>query len=723
MRRRIGVITVCAGLALVVAMVRLLAPVPLEVLDRKLLDFRYLVRGPLAPSSHVVIVGIDEASLAEIGRWPWPRARLAQLIDRLHDAGVRAIGLDIVLDEPATSVDRAELETALAAKPHRTAEELRRALHAELDDDAQLATALRGAGDVVLAHFFEFGGTPAAQLATTPLPEMTVMLAGGATLATTPALRHGTKVRVPIPVLAAATAGTGHINFAPDPDGSYRRVPIGIGAGDRLVPSLGLELLRVYLGEGAARATITPAGVTVARIGDHELPVDGAGQLWLDFLGPPGTIPQVSAAAVLAGRVPADVLAGRIALVGFTAMGFDEVPTPFAAVSPGVELQATVLDNVLEGRALRRPWWLVPLEAAAVIALGVLVGAALRWLPGAWGGIGAAVLALGYLVVTQTLFTTAGLALGGIYAAGGVLLATIGGAVYRSVVEEGEKRKIRDAFQHYVNPEIAEMIAEEPGRLRLGGERRAITVLFSDIRGFTGMAERLPPETLGELLNQYLEAMTDIVFTHGGLLDKYIGDAVMAFWGAPADTPDHAARCCEAALDMRAALERLNQGWHAAGLPQIEIRIGINSGDAIVGNFGSSRRFSYTAVGDDVNLASRLEQLNKGYGTSVLISSSTRRAIGDAFVCREIDHTLVKGRAQRVTVYELLCRRRDDAGGRVAERAAAYDDALDACRREAWAEAQSRLEALAAADPDDGVVTLQLARSREERPAARERSA
>ena len=232
-----------------------------------------------------------------------------------------------------------------------------------------------------------------------------------------------------------------------------------------------------------------------------------------------------------------------------------------------------------------------------------------------WGGIGAAVLALGYLVVTQTLFTTAGLALGGIYAAGGVLLATIGGAVYRSVVEEGEKRKIRDAFQHYVNPEIAEMIAEEPGRLRLGGERRPITVLFSDIRGFTGMAERLPPETLGELLNQYLEAMTDIVFTHGGLLDKYIGDAVMAFWGAPADTPDHAARCCEAALDMRAALERLNQGWHAAGLPQIEIRIGINSGDAIVGNFGSSRRFSYTAVGDDVNLASRLEQLNKGYGT------------------------------------------------------------------------------------------------------------
>jgi adenylate cyclase len=723
MPRRIGVIGVCVGLALLVAAVRLLAPVPLEVLDRKLLDFRYLVRGPLAPGPDVVIVGIDEASLAEIGRWPWPRARLAELIDRLHDAGVKGIGLDIVLDEPETSLDRSALETALVANPHRTAEDLRRALHAELDDDAKLATALRGAGDVVLAHFFEFGGSPAPQLTDAALPEMTVMLTGGATLDATPGLKHASTVRAPIAALASAAAGSGHINFAPDPDGSYRRVPVGIRAGDRLVPALGLELLRVHLGQGTPRATITPAGVAAARIGDHELPVDGAGQLWLNFLGPPKTIPQVSAAAVLAGRVPAALLAGRIALVGFTAMGFDEVPTPFAAVAPGVELQATVLDNVLQGRALRRPWWLVPLEAATVIGLGALVGAALRWLPGAWGGVGAAALALGYLALTQVLFSSASFAVGGIYAVGGIVLATVGGAVYRSVVEEGEKRKIRDAFQHYVNPEITELIAQEPGRLRLGGERRPITVLFSDIRGFTGMAERLAPETLGELLNQYLEAMTDVVFEHGGLLDKYIGDAVMAFWGAPADAPDHAIRCCDAALDMRAALERLNQGWREAGLPQIQIRIGINTGDAIVGNFGSSRRFSYTAVGDDVNLASRLEQLNNGYGTGVLISAWTRRAIGDGFVCREIDHTVVKGRAQRVTVYELLCRRRDDPDRRIADRAAAYDEALDACRREAWGEAERRLEVLAAADPDDGVVALALARCREGRPVARERSA
>ena len=210
-------------------------------------------------------------------------------------------------------------------------------------------------------------------------------------------------------------------------------------------------------------------------------------------------------------------------------------------------------------------------------------------------------------------------------------------------MEEGEKRKIRAAFRHYVNPEIADLIASVPSRLRLGGERRPISVLFSDIRGFTSIAERLPPETLGEMLGQYLEAMTEVVFAHGGLLDKYIGDAVMAFWGSPVPADDHAARCCRAALDMMAALDGLNQRWADAGLPRLGIRIGISSGDAIVGNFGSSRRFSYTAVGDTVNLGSRLERLNEEFGTDVLISDDTHAAIGDEFVCREVGRTAVKG--------------------------------------------------------------------------------
>jgi adenylate cyclase len=281
-----------------------------------------------------------------------------------------------------------------------------------------------------------------------------------------------------------------------------------------------------------------------------------------------------------------------------------------------------------------------------------------------------------------------------------------------SVVEEGEKREIRNAFRRYVNPEIADLLASEPSRLRLGGERRPITVFFSDIKGFTTLSERLPPDTLGDMLSRYLEAMTDVVFTHGGLLDKYIGDAVMAFWGAPVAVDDHAARCCRAALDMQASLARLNDTWEGEGLPRLVVRMGISTAEAVVGNFGSSRRFSYTAVGDGVNLASRLEHINEVYGTRILLAPETRRAIGSEFVCREIDHARVRGRTQSVTVYELMGRRADDADGVLSRRAALFAEALDAVRSSEWAEAQQILENLHEAYPQDGAAAQLLERCR-----------
>ena len=304
-------------------------------------------------------------------------------------------------------------------------------------------------------------------------------------------------------------------------------------------------------------------------------------------------------------------------------------------------------------------------------------------------------------MATQGLFVRNGLALGAVYPLAALVFATLAGAVYLSVVEEGEKRKVRDAFGRYVNTEIADLIASDPARLRLGGERRPITVLFSDIRGFTGLSERLPPDTLGEMLSRYLGEMTDVVFTRAGLLDKYIGDAVMAFWGAPMDAPDHAVRCCHAALDMQAGLERLNQGWQDAGLPRLVVRIGINTGEAIVGNFGSSRRFSYTAVGDVVNLASRIEHLNEDYDTRIMLTDATLAATGDAFVCREIAHVQVRGRAQAATVYELLGRRADDPDGALVRRAAAFEEAERVARDGGLADAIRRLEALSAAHPED----------------------
>ena len=260
------------------------------------------------------------------------------------------------------------------------------------------------------------------------------------------------------------------------------------------------------------------------------------------------------------------------------------------------------------------------------------------------------------------------------------------------------------------------MLAASPHRLRLGGERREITILFSDIRGFTSLSERLPPERLGELLNEYLGAMTDIVFRHQGLLDKYIGDAVMAFWGAPVPSPDDAARCCEAALDMVAALAILNARWRQAGPPLLEIGVGINTGEAVVGNFGSAARFSYTAVGDQVNLASRLEGVNKDYGTSVLVSESTRRAAGDEFVCREIDQVRVKGREQPVLVYELLGRTADDTDGVLARRAHGFEAALAAYRQGAFDAALTAIDDLLREHPDDRAALALRARCVEPAP-------
>jgi len=651
-------------------------------------------------------VAIGEPSLAEVGRWPWPRTRLAKLVERLSEAGVAVIGFDVVFDQPDPGVDLKALRAAAAAAPDRRARELLDLL----DNDEQLAAAFRTSGRVVLGHFFEFGTKPDAGIAEARFPELSAHTSGGANLGV---LREGTRFHANLPFLVDAASGAGHINFFPDADGGYRRAPMALRVGDRLAPALSLELLRRYGTGGPAIISFAPFGVASVRLGERSLPVDETGELWINYLGPPRTFPYFSAADVLAGRLAPGVLAGKIALVGLTAAGFDEVSTPFAPVAPGVEVHATILDNILRGRSLIRPRWLTPLEAGLVIFLGLVLGLAPRPFGSASGAVTAALIALAYAASTQHLFSTSGIVLSGVYPLGAVLFSTLGIAVFQAVSEEREKRTIREAFGHYLNPEVTELLVREPERLKLGGERREITILFSDIRGFTTISEELAPEALRELLNEYLGGMTDILFRHEGLLDKYIGDAVMAFWGAPVEVPDHAARCCRAALDMLAALPALHERWRARNWPPVHFGVGIDTGDAVVGNFGSATRFNYTAMGDHVNVASRLEGLNKLYGTRVLVSESTRLAIGDEFICREVDRVRVKGKMQPAGVAELLGRQEADRDGRLSRLADGFASALDAYRAQAWHEATARLERLAAEYPDDGPIGLYLERCRE----------
>jgi len=709
---RLGVPGVGVAIAVAVALVRLARPTPLELLDLKALDLRHVVRGALADSGAVVVAAIDEASLAELGRWPWPRHRLATLVDRLSAAGARAIGFDVIFDQPETTVELDALRAAADAAPARSAAELVRDVAAS-GDDTRLAAAFRASKRVVLGEFFEFGGAPDPALTDADVPEASARVARDANLSV---LRDATRLHASLPALRAAAAGGGHINFFPDGDGAYRRVPLVVRAGDRLAPALALEVARAA-GAGAPLVSAAAFGVAGVRLGARELPVDEAGELWIRFLGPPGTFRRISAADAIAGRLAPDAVAGKIVLVGFAAAGFDEVSTPFGAVVPGVDVQATVLDGVLTGRALRRPRVLVPVEAALVVGLGGVLGLLLRRQRPVPGACTAAAIAVAYAWTTQRLFVGSGLVLSLVYPLGGVLFCTLGVAVFRAATEEREKRRVRAAFRHYVNPEVTELLAREPNRLVLGGERREISILFSDIRGFTTVAEALAPEALGELLNEYLGAMTDILFRHAGLLDKYIGDAVMAFWGAPVGVADHAARACRAALDMLDALPALHARWRARGWPPIAIGIGIDTGDSVVGNFGSRTRFNYTAMGDHVNLASRLEGLNKVYGTRALVSEATRRAAGDAFVCREVDRVRVKGKERPAVVFELLGRRDDDADGRLSALATRFGDALAAYRRREFDAAGAAFETIVAGHPGDGPCRLYLDRCRSLRAA------
>ncbi|HZP40062.1 MAG TPA: adenylate/guanylate cyclase domain-containing protein [Candidatus Binatia bacterium] len=720
--RGLSALRVSLAVAAVVALCALSAPMRLP--DLKILDWRQAHRGPIEAPGDVVIVGIDEQSLAEVGRWPWPRSRIAALVEAISAAGASTIAFDVIFDKPDPTVDVGELRGALvgairevlAAPATHRPEDAVAALE-RLDNDSRLAGAFRASGRVVLAHFFETQGTAAvSETEAARLPEISVRARDGLDPAIVP--QRVAKLHLVLPRLAAAAAGTGYVNFFPDRDGMYRRAPLVLQVNGRLTPALGLEVVRHHLGNAFAFVTLAGDGVSAVRVGGLSPPVDARGEMWLDYLGPMRSHPQLSAADLLAGRVPPGSLAGKIVLVGFTATGFDEIPTPFEERAPGVQAQATVIDNLLHGRGLRRPPWTPRAEAAVVVVLGLVLGIALERIRGPLGVLLAFAMAVGWVTTTQYLFVSRRLILSAVYPAGAILFCTLGIMVFHAVAEEREKRKVRHAFGHYLNPEVTELLARDPSRLKLGGERREVTILFSDVRGFTSISEGLEPEALAELLNEYLGAMTDVIFEHEGLLDKFIGDAVMAFWGAPVAVADHAARCCRAALDMRRALRGLHERWRAQGLPLLEIGIGIHTGDAVVGNFGSSQRFNYTVMGDAVNLASRLEGLNKAYGTRVLVSESTRRELGDEFVCREIDWVRVKGRSRPVAIHEVLGRRADDADGRLAALASGFGEALAAYRTRAWDDALARLAALAARYPDDGAIPAFVERCEAQRAAA-----
>ncbi len=646
------------GLPRLVGLVVLLAltlvkysdPAPLERFRLWVFD-QYLTGKPReAGASPVVVVDIDEKSLARIGQWPWSRAVLARLVDKIGETGAAAIGFDIVFPEP----DRLS-PPRLADSLSGLTPDMRAGLKGEKDTDTVFA-------ETIARHRVVLGrsGLPQANATETGEPHLPLAMIGGDSSELLPAypgmLRN-------LPAFEDAASGVGMFSILSEPDGLIRRVPLAFRVDGKVVPALAIELLRVATGGDALAIKRDSAGVVGVIVGGTMVPTERDGRFWVYYRSDVAKN-YVSAVDLLDGRITDAALKGKLVLIGSSAIGLQDIrATPVSAATPGVEVHAQLLETIVAGQQLTRPHLALGIEVIAGLVLGlmmIILVPRLGTLP---------VLALGLLTAAVTwwagwlLFERYRLLIDTVYpllAGFGVFLTLVFLNYWR---EERQRHEIRAAFQHYLAPALVEKLADQPSLLRLGGETRELTVLFSDMRDFTRIAEGLKgdPQALTGLMNRLLTPLSDAITREGGTIDKYMGDAVMAFWNAPLDVPDHAAHAARAALAMRERLAALNAARQreaeAQGLPvpaPLEIGIGVNTGPCVVGNMGSDFRFDYSALGDAVNLASRLEGLTAHYGEPILIGEATAEALAGRFDLREIGTVQVKGKAEATRIFALL---------------------------------------------------------------------
>ena len=615
----------------------------LRFMELKALDLRMVSRGQLPTTGQVIIATVDEKSLSEIGRWPWSRSMTAKLVDSLKEYGAKAVGFDIVFAEPEQSAGHSA--------------------------DAILAESVKSAKNVSLGYFFHTSMKD-VEFLTEEYINASGSLIGGSMYSMVREKGHEGDYNLitayaPVPsIKAIAESGEncGYFNAFPDPDGVIRWSPLVIKFQDNFYYSLPIALLMQYLDYPMIVLNLAEFGVDGVMLGDLRIPTDEIGRLLINYLGPAKTFPHYSISDIIAGRLSPELIKGKIVIVGATATGiYDLRVTPFSPVYPGVELHATVVENILQGNFLEQSAWTTFIDICGIIVFGMIIGIAIPRLKALQGILLVMVLLGGFVAGNTLIFAKYNTWLNMVYPVLTMMTIYLVITVYRYFTEEREKKKIRGAFQYYLTASVINELLKDPTKLKLGGDKKDLTVMFSDIRGFTTISEKLTPEELVHLLNEYLTAMTDIVFKYEGLLDKYIGDAIMAVFGAPVDQPDHALRSCRTALEMMATLKGLQQKWAAEGRPFVDIGVGINSGDMVVGNMGSNMRFDYTVMGDNVNLSSRLEGINKEYGTHIVISEFTYEVVKEEVFCRELDAVRVKGKKLPVKIYELICERKDAA--------------------------------------------------------------
>ena len=681
---------VCVLLLLALVPLRIADPLPIEELRLRTFDLFQVLRPREQTIRPVVIVDIDEASLKEIGQWPWPRTVVADIVNRLREAGAAAIGFDVIFAEP----DR--MSPAVAAESFRGLDaQTREKLAALPDNDAVFAEAIAKAGRVVV------GETGAEQDAASPTPQTTPR-AGFAILGPDPRrflVTFPGLLRNIAPIEQAA-AGRGLFSIVPEADGIVRRVPVVMEAQGQLMPTLTMEMLRVVSGAGAILIRADQVGVRTVAVPGLEVPTDDRGRFWIYF-NKRDPARSVAAADVLGGRLPPDRVRGRLVLIGTSATGLLDIKTtPVQPDMPGVEVHAQILENILTKSLLASPGYAIGAEIIVAVVFGLAIIVAAPMLPAAIVVALGAILIAGLIGISWYFFVAHHLLIDFTYPLISCWLIYLVLTFVNYFNEQQQRQQIRSAFGFYLSPPLVEQLARSPEKLVLGGEERRMTILFSDVRGFTTISEHYKdnPQGLTQLMNRFLTPLTNAIIERNGTIDKYIGDAIMAFWNAPLDDDEHEANACDAALEMLARAQVLNgelkrEAEASDGLYMpLRIGIGLNSGPCVVGNMGSDFRFNYSVLGDTVNLASRLEARTKDYRVTLVIGSRTAERAGEKFATMEIDLIQVKGKKEPERVFTVLGRAEVTDDPRCNELRELNRQMLASFRRQAWDDAAGFIE-------------------------------
>lgn len=613
---------------------------PLEMMEEKLYDYRFRIRGTVPPPDKIVIAAIDEKSIERLGRWPWGRDKIANLVEKLARSGAEIIALDIIFSESEKN-------------------------------DLMLSRSIKEAGNVILAVVFDFNATQ-ERLGTGTLVNSAFISATNPEMFSKYSPITSKSILMPVSELSNEAMALGHINMIPDSDGTLRWEPLVIGHNANLYPSLTLWAAATYLGVPKEKIVLdAAAGI---RLGKRYIPTDRWGRMLINYYGPEHTFRHLSISDILDGNVKPGMLEGRIVLIGATAVGiYDLRVTPFSPAMPGIEKHASVIMSILDNRLLTGASRSA--NIAIVIFSGFIFSLLVTRFRALWASVITALALLSIFSAGYYVFAYKQIWVNMAYPSANILLIFISVTAYHFAVEEKYARRIRAMFSNYVTERLVNEMIKNPDMAKLGGERRCVTVLFSDVSGFTAFSEKHAPEEVVAILNEYLHAMTEVIFKWEGILDKFIGDAIVAFWGAPMRQENHSELAVRCALNMVKRLGELQEKWKSEGKDPLSMGIGINTGEVIVGNIGAEgMKMDYTVIGDHVNLGARIESLTRKYNVYLLMSEYVVNNIRGLVASKKIGHVsvkglenvIVKGKETPVGIYEIKALH-DDAESIISE--------------------------------------------------------